>query len=245
MPSTKAGSGEQFQKGGKDMTTAQIVEHWQAGGRVPPPSEQSPDNTAVVYHADYVAYDVYGTTIALVNREGSDDQSSGRPSLEFWWEIPIDKVAAWVNGIPQGEHFDVRAARGTLRLERRISPEPRIARQIAQFYVYRRDTGEDVAYIDVVPDDENGCSDVADTDAAPGSEEIYYVDTDVFEALQPFREGARVVFVSGPDFSEMPSTVEELMIAMGYAASSQQGSGAPDGGSPDRSQMSPEETHDA
>jgi hypothetical protein len=201
MPNTRA-------KGGNAMTIAEIVEHWLAGGSVPPPSEQPPDNVAVVHVADFVDYysDLHGQSIALVNREEIDDEVVRRHSVELWWDIPLDKVADWVNGTPPGEDFDVHARRGTLRLHRFSLPELSEL-QIARFYVSRRDAGREVAYADIVPSRGHGCFDADDTDL--GCDLVYYLDTDVAEALEPFRDEARVVFVTGPWFVRDPATLKE------------------------------------
>ncbi len=164
------------------MTIAQIREHWLAGGSVASPSEQSPDNPAVVYVADFISDMGKGETIVCVMKEHDDGRSPDWRPLVLWWQIPRDKVADWVNGSPKGNYFDVWAARGTLRLERPVeSPDP----QIAQFYVYRRDTGEYVAYSDVFAGREHvGFAD---------GKHVCFIEPDAFEALQPFRERARVM----------------------------------------------------
>ncbi len=67
---------------------------------------------------------------------------------EVWLEIPLEDVVAWgetASIIRCG--FDIAAEDGVLAIERRATDNPM---GTARFYVYRRETGHDVAYFHVV-----------------------------------------------------------------------------------------------
>ena len=106
----------------------------------------------------------------------------GRPA-ELWVGIPVDDVPRWVKGESDGSTFDVPAEDGTLRVELRgVDPE----RRMAQFYIYRRDTGENVASLHVIVD----------------GQECHGIDADVLDALKPCPEGTEVMLraaTSGDD----------------------------------------------
>ena len=67
---------------------------------------------------------------------------------EVWLEIPLEDVVAWGETASIiGCGFDIAAEDGVLAIERRATDNPM---GTARFYVYRRETGHDVAYFHVV-----------------------------------------------------------------------------------------------
>ena len=120
--------------------------------------------------------------------EVDDGPASGRPA-ELWLEIPLDAVSRWAKGKRDGSAFEVPAERGTLRVERgQVDPD----RRTAQFHIFRRDTGENIAYTHIL------------SQGKPGSS----IDSDVFDALAPFPDGTNVILRSadrGDNESNQPA----------------------------------------
>ena len=108
--------------------------------------------------------------------EVDDGPASGRPA-ELWLEIPLDAVSRWAKGKRDGSAFEVSAERGTLRVELgQVNPDGRTA----QFHIFRRDTGENVAHTHVLSEGEPGAS----------------IDSDVIDALSALPEDTRVILRS-------------------------------------------------
>lgn len=120
--------------------------------------------------------------------EVDDGPASGRPA-ELWLEIPLDAVSRWAKGKRDGSAFEVPAERGTLRVELgQVNPD----RRTAQFHIFRRDTGKNIAYTHILSQGEPGSS----------------IDSDVFDALAPFPDGTNVILRSadrGDNESNQPA----------------------------------------
>lgn len=102
-------------------------------------------------------------------------EADGRPA-EQWFQIPVDDVPRWVIGEFDGSAFEVPAEHGTLRVELRgVDP----GRLMALFYVYRLDTGENVACVYRIVD----------------GQPSHTADADVWDALEPFPEGAEFMLI--------------------------------------------------
>ena len=101
---------------------------------------------------------------------GDGRSSPGRPA-ELFLRIPVDDVPRWAKGKRDGSTFIVPAERGTLCVEPRGSDDGHTL-----FYVCRLETGENVAYVNVITDGEG----------------THDIDADVMDALEPFPEGSEV-----------------------------------------------------